>query len=53
MSKADMSSRPREVLLRLDDGVEIAAIGDVEDELAEPGHIDVESGRRGGSEGRW
>ena len=44
ISKAEMSSRSRIVLLRLDDGVEVAAIGDVEDELAESGHIDVEAG---------
>ena len=32
-------------LLRLDDGVEVAAIGDVEDDAAEIGHVD----RRGRS----
>ena len=29
-------------LLRLDDGVEVAAIGDVEDDAAETGHVDLE-----------
>ena len=39
-----------EVLLRLDDGVEVAAIGDVDDELAQALHLGLDS--RGMEEGR-
>ncbi len=46
MSPADRSSRPPIARLRLDDRVEVAAIGDVDHELAELRAVDPDLGQR-------